>query len=588
VSIKNAEQEFGIEAVFQSFRDASANWQGVFRNPLRVCQAYSIEEVITAIRLVEQETNAGRWAVVLLAFEAAPAFDPALQAHNPDDFPLAWVAIFDHPSEPPKHLLQADGNIPSWTPLITKEQYGQAIQSIHHHIESGDTYQVNYTFPMRASFAGAAYSWFQSLGAMQEAKFCAYMNLGRFKILSLSPELFFERTDGRLITQPMKGTMPRGRWLDEDEEQRGKLASSSKNRAENLMIVDLLRNDLGKISQTGSVKVTKLFKVETYRTVLQMTSTIESAVRPDVGLFDTLRALFPSGSITGAPKIRTVEIIKGLEPFARHAYTGSIGIVKPGGNCIFNVAIRTIVLDTQTQEATFHVGGGITYDSTAEDEYEECLLKAKFLNQRWPEFDLFETMLLQDGKIFLLERHVQRLKSSANYFGYPCDAGKVVSELEEMVTRHQTGRWKIRLFLKRDGSLRTNAEAIYGNADNVLRVTFATHPVDRNDIFLFHKTTNRTVYEKALREAQGCDEVILWNESGEITESAFGNIVIVESGKNWTPSRACGLLNGTFKEELMAGGELRERVITKDELLRCDSFYLINSVRKWQRAFLSQ
>jgi para-aminobenzoate synthetase/4-amino-4-deoxychorismate lyase len=573
-------------AAFESFGSSSGRWNYFFTNPLAVYEARTLENVSTVIQLIERETTAGRWAVLMLSYEAAPAFDSALKTHPPDDFPLAWAAIFDKPSESPINATGGDFKATSWKPQISRENYTTSIQQIHRRIESGDTYQVNYTFPLKCRFEGDAFSWYRELGAMQEASYCAYLNLGRFKLLSLSPELFFERIGDAMLTRPMKGTMPRGRWLEEDREQAEKLSASIKNRAENLMIVDLLRNDLGKISNIGSVRVAKLFEVERYRTVLQMTSTIESVCRPDVGLFESLQALFPCGSITGAPKIRTMEIIRELEPSPRQAYTGAIGLVKPGGDCIFNVAIRTIVLDSKKGEAIFQVGGGITYDSTAEDEYDECALKAKFLNQRWPEFEIFETMLLEDGNILLLERHIHRLLSSAQYFEYLFNEREILATLNKISIDHQSERWKIRLFLNSDGAIRSQVEEIKPVAESILRVKFAETPVDRKDLFLYHKTTNRAIYESALRSAGNCDDVVLWNEAGEVTESAFANIVVEDAKGKWTPKRDCGLLSGTFREELIASGVLQERVIEKAEILQCRSLYLINSVRKWMPADL--
>ncbi len=586
VSKKLESREVDQSAVFESFGDSISDWNYSFRNPLAVFEARTIEEVLSAIQLIERETKAGRWAVLMLSYEAAPAFDSALKTHSINNFPLAWAAVFDKPCDTP---IKAQGSVyraSIWEPQISLEEYANSIQNIHHHIESGDTYQVNYTFPLKCRFEGDAFSWYRDLGAMQEASYCAYLNLGRFKLLSLSPELFFERSKDVLITRPMKGTMPRGRWAEEDEDQASKLSTSIKNRAENLMIVDLLRNDLGKISKIGSVNVYSLFEVERYRTVLQMTSTIESVCRTDVGLFESLQALFPCGSITGAPKIRTMEIIRELEHSPRQAYTGAIGLVKPGGDCIFNVAIRTIVLDSLTNEATFNVGGGITYDSTAEDEYNECILKANFLNQRWPEFEIFETMLLEKGNIFLLVRHFKRMQSSAKYFDYLFDDNAIISRLNTISNNHQTGRWKVRLFLKRDGEIKVNVEEIKSINEKVLRVKFTAMPVHSKDVFLYHKTTNRTVYENALQGAGDCDDVILWNEAGEVTESAYANIVLEDLKGKWTPPRNCGLLSGTFRDELIASGTLQERVIDKEELLQCRSLSLINSVRKWMPAVL--
>ena len=252
----------------------------------------------------------------------------------------------------------------------------------------------------------------------QGAQYSAYLDLGRYKVLCLSPELFFERRGNHVITRPMKGTVRRGRWPAEDRELAEWLKQSAKDRAENVMIVDLLRNDLGKVSVPGSVRVSSLFDIERFETVWQMTSTVESTLKDGVSLVELMSALFPCGSITGAPKIRTMEIIRELERSPRGAYTGTIGLLKPGGDCVFNVAIRTVVVDTETNQATFGVGGGVTIDSTAEREYEECLVKSRFLHTSPVEFQLFESMLLEDGEYFLLARHLERLRSSAEYFGF--------------------------------------------------------------------------------------------------------------------------------------------------------------------------
>ncbi|MBI3653419.1 MAG: aminodeoxychorismate synthase component I [Acidobacteria bacterium] len=584
--MKYSQREFVPTAVFASFKGANPRWDFSFSNPVKIFAAFTNEEVLRALHIVEQETRAGKWGVLMLSYEAATAFDAVMKTHSLHEFPLAWIAIFDKPDDAKVQAEKLAYEVSDWQPQISFEEYRQTIDAIHRHIEAGDTYQINYTFPMQATFSGAALSWFQELGAMQEGEYCAYVNLGRYKTLSLSPELFFERCGTRLITKPMKGTMPRGRWLEEDEAQVEALRSSIKNRAENLMIVDLLRNDLGKISNIGSVEVTKLFAVEKYRTVVQMTSTIESTCAANLGVTEILKALFPCGSITGAPKIRAMQIINELEPSPRRAYTGCIGIVKPGGDCLFNVAIRTIVVDTQTNLADFQVGGGITYDSTAEDEYAECLVKANFLTRQWPEFDLFETMRLEDGEFFLLERHRQRLQKSAAYFDFQFDGEEFYSLLKALRYDYAKGRWRVRVFVHREGALRFEVQEIASFDDRTRRVKFAARPVDSKNIFLYHKTTNRKIYEQALDESSDCDEVILWNEAGEVTEATIANVVIQVGERWWTPPRHCGLLNGTLRDELIATGELREKVIRKDELLRCDALFLINSVRRGMPATL--
>lgn len=572
-------------AVFESFDGSRSRWQASFDDPLFVEVAHTHAGVLSALRLAEEEAKRGRWAAVMLAYESAPAFDAVLKVHSAGEFPLAWVAVFDKPSTAVSGP-SAAYKVTPWEAQVSLESYTAAIERIREYIACGDTYQVNYTFPLKCEFDGDAWSWYCELGAAQGARYCAYLDLGRYQVLSLSPELFFERRGDELVTRPMKGTMPRGRWAEEDDAQVAKLAASPKDRAENVMIVDLLRNDLGKISVTGSVRATRLFDVERYRTILQMTSTIESVCKPGLDLADIMQGLFPCGSITGAPKIRTMEIINEMEPHARNVYTGAVGLVRPGGDSTFNVAIRTLVIDNHTREVTFGVGGGITYDSTAAAEYEECLIKARFLNQRRPEFQLVETILLEEGEFFLLDRHVERLKSAARYFNFLCDEKEVRAALDRVRATHVDGCWKVRLLSAENGSVRVEAGELEKSDKKVWRVRLAPEPVDANNPFIHHKTTNREAYKQASQEIHDCDDLIFWNREGEVTESSIANIVFVAEGKKWTPPRTCGLLNGTLRDELLSKGELRERAINKDDLRRVESLFLINSVRKCVRAIL--
>ncbi len=338
-----------------------------------------------------------------------------------------------HPSTIAPEFTAGSFDLSAWKSQVSRSEYSDAVSRIRDLIARGDTYQVNYTFPLLSHFNGDPSAWYDTLCTAQGAEYCAYLDLGRYKVLCISPELFFERSGDSIKTKPMKGTINRGRWAQEDEERARQLAESAKDRAENVMIVDLLRNDLGKISVPGSVTVSKLFEVERYETLWQMTSTVESTLRSDVGLADVMAALFPCGSITGAPKIRTMEIIRELEPFPRGIYTGTIGFIRPGGDCVFNVAIRTVVLDSDTGAATFGVGGGITIDSTAEREYDECLLKSSFLTAPIPRFRLLESILLEGGEFFLLSRHLDRLRASAKYFNFHFPEEQVLCELERAV-----------------------------------------------------------------------------------------------------------------------------------------------------------
>ena len=347
-----------------------------FAAPSETIIARTFGEVTRVLNFAEARARAGFYVIVMLSYEAAPAFDCALCVH-PTDFPLAYAAVYAERSTPV--AIRSSVASTPWLPAITKHEYNESVARIRELIAAGDTYQVNYSFPLNSSFNGDPQAWFHQLCSRQAARYAAYVDLGRYKILSLSPELFFERRGNHVVTKPMKGTVQRGRTDAEDQELAQWLQNSTKNRAENVMIVDLLRNDLGKVSVPGGVHVSSLFDLERFETVWQMTSTVEATLKDGTSLAELMGALFPCGSVTGAPKIRTMEIIRELERFPRRAYTGTIGILRPGGDCTFNVAIRTVVLDTETNVATCSVGGGITIDSTAEDEYAECLVKSRFL-----------------------------------------------------------------------------------------------------------------------------------------------------------------------------------------------------------------
>jgi para-aminobenzoate synthetase/4-amino-4-deoxychorismate lyase len=569
-----------IEAVFQSFDPEIAGWSLALRAPLAVHEAWQAREVLPLIRTAEQAAARGFWVAVVMSYEAAPAFDPAFAVRPGSAFPLAWAAVFDRCHPLPVWPPAGTDVVASWMSQVAAPEYAAAVQRIRGYIEAGDTYQVNYTFPMQADFVGDDRAWFGRLCQAQRAAYCAYVNLGRFRVLCASPELFVERHGDRLTTRPMKGTLRRGRWGDEDQARARELALSPKNRAENLMIVDLLRNDLGRIALPGTVHVHRLFAVERLEHVLQMTSTVQATCRPGTGWGDLMGALFPCGSITGAPKIRTMEIIREVEPFPRQVYTGAIGFLAPDGTGVFNVAIRTVLLDTATGKAVFHVGGGITYDSTPEGEYDECLAKARFLHETRPPFRLLESLLLEHGEFFLLERHLERLRESARYFRFRLDEAAVRARLEAL-RQQQPGRCKVRLLLSLDGALTLEAQELAAPTGAILQVAVHPEPVDSSNPFLCHKTTRREVYERARQARPDCDDVLLWNERGEMTESCVANLVFTQDGALWTPPRECGLLPGTFRQELLERGEIRERVLHREDLAGVEAVHLINSVRQW-------
>lgn len=550
-----------------------------FRSPREIVSTNTVAGVLQALQKLRDRVSKGLFAAGFLSYETAPAFDSAFACRPPGEVPLLWFGIYDGPVDRFRHDAFTFDAGP-WEPLISRDEYVAQVARIRQWIAAGDTYQVNYAFPLHAPFRGDTWSWFQLLSAAQQADHCAYANTGRYHVVCASPELFFSLRNGVLRTRPMKGTRPRGRWLDEDEQIAHELERAEKDRAENLMIVDLLRNDMGRISDIQSIHVERMFEVERYPTVFQMTSTIRSRTRADIP--ETLSALFPSGSVTGAPKVRTMQIIREVEPFPRGVYCGAMGWWSPDGAAEFNVAIRCATVDTAQGEAVYPLGSGITWDSSAEEEYEECINKAAVLAHRPEEFELLESILFEGG-FFLLERHLDRLSASARYFGFPIDTGaireRINSEARTRARDRSGGRYKVRVWAARNGAVRTQWAPVSSNAP--VRVGVSKSPVNSRDVFLFHKTTHRKVYEEALRTRPDCDDVLLFNERGELTESTIGNVVIDLDGVRYTPPVDCGLLAGTFRAELLAGGEVRERVLRRKDVFRSREIHLINSVRKW-------
>jgi para-aminobenzoate synthetase/4-amino-4-deoxychorismate lyase len=388
----------------------------------------------------------------------------------------------------------------------------------------------------------------------------------------------------------MKGTAPRGRWLAEDEEIRASLLASEKDRAENAMIVDLLRNDLGRICVTGSVEVERMFETERYETVWQLTSTIAGDLRDGVSVLDAFRSLFPSGSVTGAPKVRTTRIIADLEGSARGPYCGAIGYLAPAGSreprANFNVAIRTVVLDAQTRTAEYGVGGGVTFDSSAEGEYEEVLAKSRVLTSARPAFELFETIHHGPDEGFRhLDEHLERMGNSATYFGFRFDPENTIAALKDAVAERTTP-CVVRLTLARDGTLGVDTREVSPPSPEPVRVTLDDEPVDPSDLWLFHKTTRRAPYERRRTQRPDVDDVVLVNLEDEVTESTIANLAVRIDGGWCTPPVDAGLLPGTFRAVLVREGRLVERRVTVAELREAQEIALVSSVRGWRPASL--
>ena len=550
-----------------------------FRHPHKVIIAHSIEEVLPCFQLIQEAVSEGFYAAGFLSYESAPAFDPAFKVNDGHSMPLLWFGIF---SEPQPEVLNSTGDyhLAEWNSSVSIAEYQASIMAIKQAIENGDTYQANYTIRLHSQFQGNDLSLFTKLKRAQSSNYCAYIHTGEHSIISASPELFFHLKDNQITTRPMKGTVARGKTFDEDQEKANWLYESEKNRAENVMIVDLLRNDVGVIAETGTVRVPKLFEIEHYPTVHQMTSTITANLKKNTELIDIFKALFPCGSITGAPKISTMDIIANLEKSPRDVYCGAIGYITPDHEAIFNVPIRTVMIDHQTGAATYGVGGGITWDSTSEDEYDEVLTKASLLTANRPEFQLLESLLLNEGKWFLKDEHTTRLQNSAQYFGFQFDADIFEETLDECAQNHSHGKLKVRLLLDKNGDMSIEAQPITVPTKPLV-VTLADQPVDKDNPFLYHKTTNRDMYTQFQMKFTDVYDVLLWNEAREITEFTNGNIVLEMDGQYWTPPIESGLLAGTFREKLLTTGKIQEKVLTIDDLKTSHKIWFINSVRQW-------
>ena len=553
-----------------------------FSNPREVIVAHTMAEVRPALERVAQRAAEGCWAAGYVAYDAAPAFDAALGVAGRAPVPLVWFGIYAAPditlrSATAAHVLPAD-----WQPHSDRASYADAIDDIRQGVAAGAFYQVNHTVRLRSAWTSSALATYETLRAAQPSSYAMYLDIGRFQILTVSPELFFERTGSDIVTRPMKGTARRGRWPTEDAAAAAALSASAKDRAENVMIVDLLRNDLGRIAEVGSVEVSELFAVERHPTLWQMTSTISARLRAEVALPDIFDALFPSGSVVGAPKIAAAAWIAENEGAPRGVYCGAVGIVRPGGNCTFNVAIRTLVIDSERQTAEYGAGGGITADATSAGEYDELLANAAVLRGPPPEFDFIETMRLSEGRYIRRERHVRRVCASASYFDFRDVEQAVERALDERARMSPSGVHRVRLLVSRDGTVRTEATAIPPvSAGSVWRCALSSIPVSSRDIFLFHKTTHRRAYEERRAAHPGVDEVILVNERGELTECTIGNVVVELDGERVTPPLDCGLLAGIFREELLEQGRIAERVLYPSDLAAGTGVWLVNSLREW-------
>ncbi|TVX93557.1 aminodeoxychorismate synthase component I [Paenibacillus agilis] len=566
-----------------------ANNQGkrerlVFTEPLRIFEAYTYEEVSNAWDEINVYVNKGYYAAGYVAYEAAPFFDQKLKIKDNIEIPLLYFGIYTAPLNTckPKVCFNETEAI-NWSMSLNEDQYYNSIKRIKEHIAEGDTYQVNYSMRLYSDFNQNDLKFYEQLMESQNSKYSAYLNLGRYRILSASPELFFELDEGVITTRPMKGTCKRGRWNEEDTAQKALLKNSLKDRAENAMIVDLLRNDLSKIAKAGSVTVTEKFTIEKYPTVYQMTSTITASILDGLTTEDVFHALFPCGSITGAPKKSTMDIIAEIEDSPRGIYCGSIGYITPDRRSIFNVAIRTVMIDTWKRKAEYGIGGGITWNSDRKNEYEEALIKAVILQEKPLRFELLEIVKLEQGQFIQLELHLKRLEQTADFFDYLFDHDNVISELlSYSFTLAHDKSWEITIYINESGVTRL-ASSLFKELDSIQTGKLALRAVCRKSKHLFHNTTIRLKNEQIQIEDENCFETLLWNEEDELTEFTSGNLVVKFEGQYYTPPVDCGLLPDIMRAELLATGKISERIFLKDKILELDEIWMVNSLRGWVR-----
>ena len=570
--------KYARQAGFVLLRDGPA-WR-FYREPHEVLVPTEVESLRHALWRISDHVQGGGEAAGILHYEAGYALEPRLHSLlNKTSGPLAWFGLYRKSVRCEDAALLPGDDVrllDNYAIKINWEKYRERVARIRRLIRAGEVYQINFTTRVRLKTRQRSWEMFCALFRRHSVPYAAFLNTGSEQIVSLSPELFFEASNGHITVRPMKGTADRGRYLEEDLAAAEGLRNSEKNRAENVMIVDLLRNDLGRICRTGSVKTKKLFEVERYPSVWQMTSTVEGKLRADCTSESLMPALFPSGSVTGAPKIRSMQHIAALEDSPRGVYTGAIGFFAP---CYarFNVAIRTLALENRQGE--MGVGGGITYDSVAADEWQECRWKAAFLVESKPEFQLFET-LYWDGRYRLLEAHLARMRDSAMYFGFVFNKARVRAELLTRAKRFSVRPQRVRIVLAKDGQVEiTHANFVpkpFG------RIGFSRHKVSSQDRFLFHKTTNRDLYAREYTAAQKrkWDDVLFFNERGELTEGTIHNVFVVKNGVWRTPELDCGLLPGTLRAEVLKKkGNACEAVLRLKDLRGADEIYLCNSVR---------
>lgn len=572
-----------------------------FSDPAEMLPLFSGDDFVAWSGRLESKLAQGYSLAGWLGYEAGYLLDPALAdcvSSAGERTLLGWFGVYEAPERFERKVIEAEDAaalekkymISGFGFELGEDEYCRRIDRLREEIAAGNVYQVNFTGRCRFSFDGAVEALYVAMKRRQPSPWSAWLNTGERVVLSFSPELFFVRDGQEIETMPMKGTAPRRERPEDDLAEKAGLSMCEKNRAENLMIVDLLRNDLGRICTTGSVQTSGLFETQTWPTLHQMVSTVRGVLREELPLHDLFRALFPSGSVTGAPKVKAMHLIRELESSPRGVYTGSVGFMLPDRRMAFNVAIRTIEL--QGRQGLYGTGSGIVWDSVPHQEYLECMLKTRILSGLVSEEvpGLFETLFWIGGQYLLLEEHLERLASSASALAFPFDpaAVRVALEREDGLLWKRGGTHRVRLTLQRDGCLAVASEPFTQDfSGRPVRLSLAAERVDSRDPLLRHKTILRERFDRAFNDAleQGYGEVLFLNERNEITEGAIGNILVRLDGRWYTPPESCGLLNGVFRRYLLRTRPwISEKPVTLDELLRADSVLICNALRGVRQA----
>jgi para-aminobenzoate synthetase/4-amino-4-deoxychorismate lyase len=567
-------------------KDDENSYSYLFQDPAAVIQCVSSRMVESSVEQIEDSIQKGMYAAGFIGYEAGTAWTPRCPDIISTGFPLLWFGLYDkverfesplilppsdHSDEPIDHTLD-----------VSREEYQECVRKILQLIRDGETYQVNYTTRTRFRWRHGAWQLYLRLRRSQPVPYGAFMNCGAHSIVSLSPEMFLTKCGNVLSTRPMKGTAPRGKDRASDVQIMKWLGNDPKNMAENRMIVDLMRNDLGKLAEIGEVQVNEPFRVEPYSSLFQMTSGVRCTMREGVSLAELFKATLPPGSITGAPKINTMRIISDLEKSPRKIYTGVIGFIDPEENLVMNVAIRTII-SAASSICEMGVGSGIVSDSVPEDEFRETTLKADFLNLTPRDrVDLFETILLQDdGSLLWFEEHLDRMENSARLMDYPFLRVKAEAVMNGHLGNRARGPAIVRLILTRTGDMSVEVLPLTATNEGSKRVVLSRFKTDPVNDLLRHKTTSRDQYDLELKEARkkGFVEILFTNIQGCLTEGAFTNLFVYRNGGWSTPQVRCGLLPGIWRQKYMESTGAISTTLRVSNLSTAERIVIGNSVR---------